>query len=228
MRNINIQIAAGRTTAIGIPDIINRCDTVCIFIRTVPVIRFIVPLDGEAEHAIDLAACTLNILADIGISQIARVGPCESVIPFEHRFGVGIDRGGQRNHILRKAVLHEQLQLPGDWQDIRDEFINTDLLYMGESFWINGDLLFHSGKWVCGCTVHTHDGIAVGKEDIVDADIIEAGKAAWQGIHITEFCDGFLGILKHSFCEDSLGTLIVGRSDHTLISSYSGVDILAV
>ena len=200
----------------------------CIFIRTVPVIRFIVPLDGEAEHTIDLAACPLDILADIGISQIARVGPCESVIPFEHRFGIGIDRGGQRDHVLGKAVFHEQLQFPGDGQDIRDEFINTNLLYMGESFWINGNLLFHSGKWVCGCTVHTHDGIAVGKENIVDADIIKTREAAGQGIHITEFRDGFLGILKHSFCEDSFGALIVGRGDHALISSYSGVDILAV
>lgn len=206
-RNINIQIAAGRTTAIGIPDIINRGATVCIFIRTVPVIRFIVPLDGEAEHTIDLSACPLDILADIGISQIARVGPCESVIPFEHRFGVGIDRGGQRDHVLGEAVFHEQLQLLGDGQDIRDEFINTDLLYMGESFRVNGNLLFHSSKGICDYTVHTGHGVAVGKEDIVDADVIETGKAAGQGIHIAEFRNGFLGVLKHSFCKNSLGRL---------------------
>ena len=226
-RNINIQIAAGKTTAIGIPDIINRGATVCIFIRTVPVIRFIVPLDGEAEHTIDLSACPLDILADIGISQIARVGPCESVIPFEHRFGVGIDRGGQRDHVLGEAVFHEQLQLLGDGQDIRDEFINTDLLYMGESFRVNGNLLFHSGKGICDCTVHTGHGVAVGKEDIVDADVIETGKAAGQGIHIAEFRNGFLGVLKHFVLVKIAWGAYSWRGRHTLIGGDGSVDILA-
>lgn len=98
---------------------------------------------------------------------------------------------------------------------------------MGESFWVNGNLLFHSGKGVCCCTVHTGHGVTVGKENIVDADIIETGKAAGQGIHIAEFRNGFLGVLKHSFCKNSLGALIVGGSDHALIGGDGSVDILA-
>lgn len=98
---------------------------------------------------------------------------------------------------------------------------------MGESFRVNGNLLFHSGKGICDCTVHTGHGVAVGKEDIVDADVIETGKAAGQGIHIAEFRNGFLGVLKHSFCKNSLGALIVGGGDHTLIGGDGSVDILA-
>ncbi len=180
----------------------------------------VVPLNGETEDTIYLAAGHLHVLADVTVSDVAGVCPAEAISPLEHGFAIFIRRRNQRDHIGRMPILQQSLHRGSRREYVFDEILNRDLLYPRELLRVNSDVPLHLAENISPGPDALRR-IAVGKQDVVHRNIVQSSEAPSQGRQISKVGDRLLRILKHFLCVNCLGPLVVCRGHDDLVFANS-------
>ena len=221
--NVYVQFSCADTTICEI-DMTVRSPTVGV--QVVVAVPLIVPLDAEAKVSGYAAAGFFHVLSNIGIGDVAGVRPAEGVIPLEHRGSFGILGSDEGDEVFGMLPFHVGFYLAHGGQDIGEELFDMDFFYSvkgkGFLFGVGG----HSGEDIIGIDVlHTADYASVGKEDVIDGDVIQTGESSAEGVHIAHLFQFCLCVVQHFLSEDGLGTFIVGGSYDILVPLYSGFKI---